>query len=55
MSRMAWAEADVVKSTIASYRSALNRLDAFDGGTAPATPKITSWLIVTGGKRIGRA
>jgi len=54
MSRMAWAEADTVRFEMAFYQSALARLDA-DGGGVPSAPKVTSFLDMTGGRRIGRA
>ena len=54
MSRMAWAEVNDVRSEMAVYQSALRNLDA-DGKGASASPKITSWLDMTGGKRMGRA
>jgi CBS-domain-containing membrane protein len=54
MSRMAWAEVDAVRSEMALYQSQLASLDAEEGYVS-ATPKVTSWLDVTGGKRIGRA
>ena len=54
MSRMAWAEVDDVRSEMAVYQSALRNIDA-DGKGASAFPKITSWLDMTGGKRMGRA
>ena len=54
MSRMAQAENDFVRSEMAMYQSALRNLDA-EGGGMSAVPKITSWLGMSGGKRIGRA
>ena len=54
MSRMAWVKGEDVQSEIAGYLSAIERLDALDGISA-AAPAATSWLIVTGGKRVGRA
>lgn len=54
MSRMAQAENDFVRSEMAFYQSELRNLDA-EGGGMSAVPKITSWLGMSGGKRIGRA
>ena len=54
ISRMAWAEVDDARSEMAVYQSALRNIDA-DGKGASAFPKITSWLDMTGGKRMGRA
>jgi len=54
MSRMAWAEGDTVKSEMALYQNALANLDAMERGVL-ATPKVTTWLDITGGRRIGRA
>lgn len=54
LAQVPWIKAEDVKSEMALYQSALARLDAFEGGAAPATPKVTSWLDVTGGRRQGR-
>lgn len=54
MSRMAWAEADAVRSEMALYQSALRNLDP-DGRGVSAAPRVTSWLDMTSGKRVGRA